>query len=190
MKKSLLIVSTIMMLMSCASKHDYRSIMTDPDTYAKTVYELNTVVMGNNFSPVVASRNYLYANVAAYEVMAAAYPEQYNSLAGQLNGLKTLPKPPQAKEIDFEFASLLAFWKIGQSVTFSSIKTKNYVDSIKNMALEHGMPKEVYDNSIVFAETVADSVMAWSKKDNYLQTRGMPEYTVMMDSDYRWIPTP
>jgi hypothetical protein len=104
--------------------------------------------------------------------------------------LKTLPKRSQGKEIDFEFASLLAFWKIGKSVTFSSIKTKNYVDSIKNMALEHGMPKEVYDNSIVFAETVADSVMAWSKKDNYLQTRGMPEYTVMMDSDYRWIPTP
>ena len=191
MNKILFAAGILTVLLSCQTKKaDYRSIMTNPDTYAKTVYELNTVVMGNNFSPVVASRNYLYANVAAYEVMAAAYPEQYNSLAGQLNGLKTLPKPSQGKEIDFEFASLLAFWKIGKSVTFSSIKTKNYVDSIKNMALEHGMPKEVYDNSIVFAETVADSVMAWSKKDNYLQTRGMPEYTVMMDSDYRWIPTP
>ena len=191
MNKILFAAGMLIVLLSCQSrKADYRNIMTDPGTYAKTVYELNNVVMGNNFSPVVASRNYLYANVAAYEVMAAAYPEQYNSLAGQLNGLKTLPKPLQGKEIDFEFASLLAFWKIGKSVTFSSTKTKNYVDSIKNMALEHGMPKEVYENSIAFAETVADSVMAWSKKDNYLQTRGMPEYTVMMDSDYRWIPTP
>jgi hypothetical protein len=164
--------------------------MSNPDTYAKTVYELNTVVMGNGFSPVVASRNYLYANVAAYEVIAAGYPERFNSLAGQLNGLTTLPKPGNNKKIDYEFASLIAFWKIGRTVTFSTNKTTNYVDSLQNLALDHGMPKDVYDNSIEFAGKVADSVMTWSKRDNYLQTRGMPEYTVMMDSPYRWIPTP
>ena len=191
MNKILLFASTLLLLVSCSNKQiDYRKIMSNPDTYSKTVYELNTVVMGNNFSPVVASRNYLYANVAAYEVIAAAYPEQYNSLAGQLNGLTTIPKPDKNKKIDFEFASLLAFWKIGKSVTFSSIKTKNYIDSIKNLAIEHGMPKEEYENSIAYAESVADSVMAWSKRDNYIRTRGMPEYTVMMDSAYRWIPTP
>jgi hypothetical protein len=191
MNKTVLVASALIILFSCKSKmDDYRTIMTNPDTYAKTVYELNTVVMGNNFSPVVASRNYLYANVAAYEVIAAAYPDHYNSLAGQLNGLTTLPQPEAGKKIDYEFASLLAFWKIGQSVTFSTNKTKNYVDSIKNLALEHGMPEEVYQNSIDYAGRVADSVMAWSKKDHYLQTRGMPEYTVKMDSPYRWIPTP
>ena len=48
--------------------------------------------MGNNFSPIVASRNYLYASVAAYEVIAAGYPDKYKSLAGQLNGLESVPK--------------------------------------------------------------------------------------------------
>ena len=75
MNKSLIIISTTLFLISCSAKHDYRTIMSNPDTYAKTVYELNTVVMGNNFSPIVASRNYLYANVAAYEVIAAGYPD-------------------------------------------------------------------------------------------------------------------
>jgi hypothetical protein len=191
MKRLIWIAGVLLFITSCKSKQgDYRAIMSNPDTYAKTVYELNTVVMANNFTPVVASRNYLYANVAAYEVIAAGYPEQYNSLAGQLNGLKPLPKPSKEDQIDFEFASLIAFWKIGKSVTFSSTKTKNYVDSIQNLAVDHGMPKEVYENSIAFAEAIADSVMAWSKHDNYLQTRGMPEYSVMMDSPYRWIPTP
>ena len=75
MNKILFVAGTFIMLVSCQSKKaDYRTIVSNPDTYAKTVYELNTVVMGNNFSPVVASRIYLYANVAAYEVMAAAYP--------------------------------------------------------------------------------------------------------------------
>ena len=77
--------------------------------YSNTVHELNTVVMGNNFSPIVASRNYLYAAVAGYEVIAAGYPEKYNSLAGQLHGLKNVPKPTAGQQIDFEFAALLAY---------------------------------------------------------------------------------
>jgi hypothetical protein len=190
MNKSFIIISASLFLISCSAKHDYRTIMSNPDTYAKTVYELNTVVMGNNFSPVVASRNYLYANVAAYEVIAAGYPDKFNSLAGQLNGLTALPLPDKNKKIDYEFASLIAFWKIGRTVTFSSNTTKNYVDSLQNLAKERGMPDDVYENSIDFANKIADSVMSWSKRDNYLQTRGMAEYTVMMDSAYRWIPTP
>jgi hypothetical protein len=191
MKRLIWIAGVFLFISSCKSKPgDYRTIMSDADTYSKTVYELNSVVMGNNFTPVVASRNYLYANVAAYEVIAAGYPDQYNSLAGQLNGLKALPKPARDEQIDFEFASLIAFWKIGKSVTFSTAKTKNYVDSIQNLAVDHGMPKKVYEHSIAFAEAIADSIMAWSKRDNYLQTRGMPEYSVIMDSPYRWIPTP
>src|SRR6476469_5818386 len=122
MDKCLFIASTLFLLVSCSSKHDYRDIMSNPDTYAKTVYELNTVVMGNNFSPVVASRNYLYANVAAYEVIAAGYPGRFNSLAGQLKGLNPLPKPDRNEVIDYEFASLVAFWKIGATVTFSTNK--------------------------------------------------------------------
>src|SRR6476660_8942339 len=97
--KPLIVASAFLLLMSCAPKRDYRIIVSNPDTYAKTVYELNTVVMGNNFSPVVASRNYLYANVAAYEVIAAGYPGRFNSLAGQLKGLNPLPKPGRNEAI-------------------------------------------------------------------------------------------
>src|SRR3954468_17367965 len=120
MKRLIWMAGALLFITSCKSKQgDYRAIVSDPDTYAKTVYELNTLVMANNFTPVVASRNYLYANVAAYEVIAAGYPEKYNSLAGQVNGLTEGPKPEQGKQINYEFASLLAFWKLGQSVTFS-----------------------------------------------------------------------
>src|SRR3954469_9905712 len=96
-----------MAVTGCNRKSDYDAIFKNPVLYSKTVYELNTVVMGNNFSPIVASRNYLYANVAAYEVIAAGYPDQYTSLAGQLKDLKSVPIAPKDKPIDYEFASLL-----------------------------------------------------------------------------------
>jgi hypothetical protein len=190
MKKVLAITATIVLIISCNRKHDYEQIFSNPDTYCKSVYELNSVVMGNNFSPVVASRNYLYANIAAYEVIAAGYPDKYNSLAGQLHGLANVPKPEAGKKIDFEFASLLSFWKLGQLVTFSENRTASYVDSVKQLAKDHGMPSDVYDNSVAYADTVGNVIMAWSKKDNYAVTRGMPEYTVMPDSPARWVPTP
>src|ERR1700710_2555503 len=100
-----LIALSVVFYSSC-KKPDYKKILHDPNLYSRTVFELNSVVMGNNFTPVVSSRNYAYASIAAYEVIAAGNPKKYQSLAGQLNGLKTVAKPPAGAGIDYEYASL------------------------------------------------------------------------------------
>ncbi len=190
MKYYLVAFATIAIaLAGCHRKTDYEAVFKNPLLYSKTVYQLNTVVMGNNFSPIVASRNYTYANIAAYEVIAGGYPAKYNSLTGQLRGLKTVPVPEKGKIIDVEFAALLAFCKLGEAVTFPAGSMQEYIDSLKQMAVDHGMPAEVLDNSIAYADTVGLTIMKWSKEDHYLQTRGASEYTVM-DSPGRWVPTP
>jgi hypothetical protein len=189
MKKLLAIASAVISICSCNTKKDYDQIFADPILYCKTVYQLNGVVMGNNFSPIVASRNYTYANVAAYEVIAGGYPDKYSSLAGQLKGLKLVPKPRKEDSINFQFAALLAFCKLGEAVTFPAGSMKDFVDSLKNLAKDHGMPSDVFNNSVAYADTVSAAIMGWSKKDNYLQTRGASQYTVM-DSPGRWVPTP
>lgn len=180
---------TALMLTACHSKNDYQAIFKNPDLYSKTVFELNNVVMGNNFSPIVASRNYLYANVAAYEIIAAGYPNQYNSLANQLRELKPIPKPDPSKKINFEFASLLSFCALGQAVTFPEGSMSEYVDSLKKLATDHGMPSDIYDNSLAYADTVSKAIMTWSKGDNYARTRSAEKYTIK-DEDGRWVPTP
>ena len=191
MKKYFLCLILLPFFTACLHrKPDYETIFNNPDTYAKSVFELNSVIMGNNFSPVVGSRNYLYANVAAYEVIAANYPDKYNSLSGQLRGFKKISLPIEKDKINIPFTSLLAFWKLGQAVTFSENETTSYVDSLKLLAKNHGMPVEMFTRSVAFADTVAALIMAWSKKDNYKETRGMPEFTVYTDSAGRWVPTP
>jgi hypothetical protein len=189
LKKLCLAALTATFFSACNTKHDYDKIFKDPRLYCDAVHELNTVVMGNNFGPIVASRNYLYAAVAGYEVIAAGYPDKYNSLAGQLRGLKSVPKPVAGQNIDFELASLLAYCKQGEAVTFPEGSMKDYTDSLKQMAKDHGIPDDVYGNTLAYADTVARTIMKWSKKDNYAETRGAPEYTVK-DSPGRWIPTP
>jgi hypothetical protein len=174
---------------ACNTKDDYKKIIHDPLLFSNTVHELNEVVMGNNFSPIVASRNYTYASIAAYEVVAAGYPGKYQSLAGQLHGLTNVPKPEVGKEIDFELAAILAFTKLGQAVTFPEGSMSVYTDSIKNLAKVHGMPDAVFNNTVVFADTISAAILNWSKKDMYLQTRTYPKYTVS-DTPGRWVPTP
>jgi hypothetical protein len=177
------------MLSACNTQTDYEKIIHDPLLFSNTVHKLNEVVMGNNFSPIVASRNYTYASIAAYEVIAAGYPAKYLSLGGQLHGLDNLPKPEAGMKIDFELASIIAFTKLGEAVTFPEGSMKGFTDSIMQLAKDHGMPKDVFKNSLAFADTVSAVILNWSKKDKYLETRTYPKYTVI-DTPGRWVPTP
>ena len=93
-------------VVSCKQKGDYKKITSDPILYCKTVKKLNDVVLENNFPPMIASRNYAYANIAAYECMVAG-DDRFQSLAGQIKHLPTMPAPEAGKEIDFSLAAKL-----------------------------------------------------------------------------------
>ncbi|MGZ3871342.1 MAG: vanadium-dependent haloperoxidase [Mucilaginibacter sp.] len=189
MKPSLIVIAATILVCSSCKKSDYKKVLHDPKLYSRTVHELNSVVMGNNFSPPVASRNYAYATVAGYEVIAAGYPKKYKSLVGQLNGFKKVAKPVANENVDYEYASLLAFCKVGEAVTFPEGSLKYYTDSLHQLAVNHGMPGEVIINSEKYAKAVALSILAWSKKDHYIQTRSASKFAIN-DSAWRWVPTP
>ena len=189
MKKLITAFAVLLSLYSCNNKPAEKTYFTNAFSYSKTVKELNEVVKFVGFAPIVASRNYAYANIAAYECIAGGYPNEYYSLAGQINGLATIPKADTAKRTDYEFASLLAFCKVGEAVTFPEGSMKEYVDSLKKFAANEGMPDDMLTNSIAYADTVTKTILAWSKKDNYAQTRSASRYTVI-DLPGRWVPTP
>ena len=190
MKKSVWIVlSGIIILSSCTQKKgDYRKLTSDPLLYCKTVKKLNDIVMENNFPPIIASRNYTYANIAAYECIAAG-DSNYISLSGQIKHLPPMPKPTAGKEIDFSLAALLSFTKVGNAVTFPEGSMMGYYDDLKKMADSAGIPSSIMENTIAFSDSVVDAIMRWSKKDNYAQTRSAEKYTVI-DTPGRWVPTP
>lgn len=188
MKKLFNIILAFALLQSCKQDNTYLTYLKNPDLFCQTVHELNTVVMGNNFPPIVASRNYTYASIAAYEVIAACYPEQYQSLTGQINGLKNMPKPTGNKVLP-ELSALLAFIKVGEAVTFPEGSMVDYRDSILTLAKNKGLPNEVLSASQTYADSIGNALLLWAKSDNYATTRGSLKYTVI-DSPGRWVPTP
>lgn len=189
MKKFLFGAVLVVSICACKNSNEYKNYLHNPTLFSTTVHELNTVVMGNNFPPMVASRNYAYAAIAAYEVVAAGFPAQYQSLAGQLNGLQKVTSLPVTKETDIELAALLAYIKVGEAVTFPEGSMKLYKDSILQVARDKGLPASVEKNTTAFADSISMQIIRWSKKDNYLQTRTAERYMVM-DVPGRWVPTP
>jgi len=176
---------------SCTDKGnpDYTRIFNDQSLYCKTVKKLNDVVLENNFPPMIGSRNYVYANIAAFECVAAG-DESYQSLSGQIKHMPPMPKPQQGKTIDFSLAALFAFCKVGNAVTFPEGSMMGYYGELKKMADSIRMPKEILSNTIEFSDSITAAIMRWSKKDNYAQTRTAERYTVLNDVPGRWIPTP
>ena len=189
MKKYFWLAGIGFLIVSCKQQsHDYARVFSDPVLYCKTVKKLNDVVLENNFPPMIASRNYAYANIAAYECIVAG-DNNYTSLAGQVAQLPVMPKPETGKEIDFHLAALLAFTKVGNAVTFPEGSMMGYYDELKRMADSTGMPESELNSTIAFSDTIAATVLKWSKKDNYAQTRSAEKYTVTTEEG-RWIPTP
>lgn len=189
MRKLLLGLVLITCIQACKQSTDYKTFLHNPVLFSQTVHELNTVVMGNNFPPMVASRNYAYAAIAAYEIVAAAYPDKYHSLGGQLIGLPKIATPAITAEMDVELATLMAYMKVGESVTFPEGSMKLYEDSILQIAREKGLSEQVETASRMLADSIGVQIIRWSKKDNYLETRGAEKYAVKKIPG-RWVPTP
>lgn len=191
MKKLIFPLLCFFVWVSCTTKkqesQDYKKITENPIMFSKTVKELNDVVLHNNFPPMVASRNYAYALIAAYECMAAG-DSNYVSLSGQIKHLPTMPKPA-GKNIDFNLAAYYAFIKVGNEVTFPEGNMMKVFDRLKDTLNKAGLSKDVLNESVAYAGEVAGAILAWSKKDGYARTRTSEKYNVTTEEG-RWIPTP
>ena len=118
MKQIFFFLSVIVLLSACKNNGDYKKVMHDPLLFSQTVHELNGIVMGNNFTPVVACRNYTYASIAAYEVVVAG-DNKYQTLAGQLKGLTCSAKTSQCSKYRFSFCGFVGLLQSRQCSYFS-----------------------------------------------------------------------
>ena len=173
---------------SCKQEsNDYLKVMHNPLLYNEVMHKLNYVIIYDIFTPPVAARVFAYSNLAAYEVLARGGKEII-SLQGKVKGLNNIPAPAKTENIDYPFASLIAFLKVGENLTFSGNTMEKLVDSVKSLAKNSGMPDEMFDGSVRYGNQVGDSIISWSKRDNYAQTRGST--FAISNIEGHWSPTP
>lgn len=184
----LTLLAWVFMLSNCrkAEPGDYRNAAANPEYLHSAEQKLTEVMVHDIFSPVVASRIYLYANLAAYEALVPAHPD-YQSLAGQLRDLDSIPQPQKGQQYCHPLASLKAFMAIARSLTFSVEKYDDFEKQLFD-AYADMMPQDVYERSVQYGEAVGKRILAYSAGDNYKQTRGFRYTLTQKPGD--WAPTP
>jgi hypothetical protein len=157
----------------------------------QTLHKLNTLlvntVMEDLFTPPIASRIYVYPNIAFYECIRND-DTTLPSLVNKLNGFKNLPVIQKDSRVDNFIAAAVSFSYVAQSLVGSEYKIENWRTAFIDSLWQHA-DTGIVKNSIQYGHTVADSIISWTKKDNYLKSRGLIRY-VITNKPGDWQPTP
>jgi hypothetical protein len=166
--KHFLIVLIFLLLADCSSVKEIRSVQPGDlaTAWAEMTLHITKTTPAN--SPTFASRALGYIGVTMYESVVHGFPN-YNSLAGQLNGLGELPLPEKGKEYDWNVAL-----NAGQAAILKSIylqtsdENKNRIDSLETFfltAFSESTDRETLERSTKFGRTIAATIFEWSKTD-------------------------
>lgn len=185
--KNLLFPVIVFFFLSACSGPDKNEPL-EAELFHNSMKELTDIIVHDIFSPPVASRNYVYPSIAAYEVIAQGDPS-FNSLAGQLHELSGTPKPPEGQTINYEAAALVAFTELAKELVFSADKIAVSEEKVLE-AIQQKVTGKTYKNSVAYGEKVAEHIKTWMGNDNYAQSRTFPKFTVDYDEESRWQPTP
>ncbi len=146
------------------------------------------------FSPPVASRAFAYAGVVLYEAIVPGMPA-YQSLAGQLNDLTTIPPPAADAEYHWPTVAnnaLAAMVKrLYANAPPQDIATIISLEKQYNQQLQSRLPPEVYKRSVSRGRMIADVIHLWSLGDGgslgYL--RNFPDSYLPPEGPDKWVPT-
>lgn len=172
-------------LFSC--KDNSEPIVITTDNFHDAIDQVVDVMIHDIFSPPVASRVFVYPNIAAYEIIAQN-DSSYQSLTHQVKDFKSIPKPKSNQKINYPLAAIIAHINLSKKLIFSENEILMYRDSLYEL-WEAKNPKE-FKASKAYGLEVADSVASWMNDDNYAQTRTMPKFRVDPEDESRWQPTP
>ena len=182
--KICLLGSVLLCTISC--KKDTPITVTTAD-FCAAVDTVTGIMVHDIFSPPVASRIYVYPNIAAYEIMAQN-STAYQSLQGQLNGLDSIPKLDAKSGVNKNLAALIAHMEVSKQLIFSEQALEKYRDSLyKKWGSEN---KKEFNASREYALKVVDRIKIWMGKDSYKETRTFSKFSVYADQLGRWQPTP
>ena len=187
MKKIISLISFMTLLLSCSDKKSDEPLVINPDELHASVDKVTEIMIHDIFSPPVASRVFVYPNIAAYEIIALNN-DDYLTLAGQVHGLTPIPQPEASQPINYQMAALVAHMELSKKLIFSENQMEVFRDSL--YARWNSNNSTVFTESKDYGLKVAEHIGKWMNEDNYNQTRTMPKFTVDTYDPGRWQPTP
>ncbi len=148
----------------------------------------------SNYSPPVAARSFAYIGVTSYEAVASG-SDNLQSLAGQLNGLKTLPARDKGAAYDdavilntvMEFSVAHFFDRTGPTGQHVIKKMAKKMDD----EVSQGLAPDVIARSRDYGLKLSQAVFDWSSTDGgaSVENMGFPLEYKLSDKPGHWVPT-
>lgn len=168
------------------------------DSYVvQTWYKLmmKLIVETPGHTPPIAARSFGYAGVTLYEAVVGEMP-QHHSLAGQLNGLNSIPQRIYGNSYFAPITANAALAKIikhlFQNASAGNLEKINALESDNENLYSKEISQVIIDRSRDYGYAVAEAVFNWSVTDG-----GYQAYLHNFPADYippagidKWIPTP
>ncbi len=185
MKSKIYLLAIISMVFFSCKKE--KPIEVTTDQYHASIDNVIQIMIHDIFSPPVASRIFVYPNIAAYEVIAQNN-KTYTSLQHQLKGLDSIPKLDPKSGVNIKVAALVAHMEVSKQLVFSEQLVEKFRDSL--YAKWKAENSKEFEVSKEYGLKVAERIKKWMGKDNYKQTRTLPKFSVFASQPGRWQPTP
>ncbi|HMB64095.1 MAG TPA: vanadium-dependent haloperoxidase [Eudoraea sp.] len=120
-------------------------------------------------SPTFASRAFGYIGLTMYESIVHGY-DSHLSMAGQLNGLESLPEPVPGQQYNWVLSLNAAQASILRNIYVqTSDENKLRIDSLENAVYLHFSDilndEEIAGRSVAYGQAVAEAIFEWSKTD-------------------------
>jgi len=176
----------LLLLLSSCNNQGESNIDISSDNYHMLYDKLTEIMINDVYSPPVASRVYVYPNIAAYEVLAAN-SDNLKSLGYSLDGLNASPGV-NGDEVNLKLAAILAYLDVAKELVFSKNRILSYSDSLN--VLWRKKNKTQFEVSRDYAVLVSNEIKKWMGSDNYRETRSMPKFNIDYTDTSRWVPTP
>ncbi len=146
------------------------------------------------YSPPVAARAFAYLGVMSYEAVASG-SDNLQTLAGQLNGLKPLPKREAGKEYNNDIvlnAALVSFTQVFFENTGPfGLKAMTALGEQMTTKVSAGVAPDVVERSVAHGKAIATAIIDWSKNDGgaVIKNMGFTENYKMKVGPQYWVPT-
>ncbi len=177
----------LVLLASCAIASPMHLVVNGNDPWISRwlKFQCSLIRKTKGVAHVAYSRHFVYAGIAVYEAMVPGNKE-YHSLAGQLNGLGSLPKP-EAKSYQYELAGNAAFAESLRQFYPSLIYSIDSMEASNSKSLRENLSAQEIDRSVAFGKAIAQAVVKWSADDGSSKT--YPAFT-QVAGEGKWVPTP
>ena len=151
---------------------------SDPRMIAEWMHNYYGLIRAERISPPVASRVLAYASVALYEGLAGATPT-LRSLAGQLNGLDSLPRGEPDQTYDPVLVALASERTVldtlfAEGLPATRAALAGLTDSLIEARLSLGIGKAIEQRSGELGTRIGQAVLAWAARDGFDSTRTKP----------------